>query len=124
MKRLISLAFTVVIVSVVYTSSQISAQTAVAKPIPADVLKFTEKSCNACHGEQGGKMAQSALNLAGWDKYSPEKQAAKAKAMCDEVTKGKMPPKGYRNNNPGSVPGDEDIKMLCNWAESLKTANK
>ena len=90
------------------------------KPIPADVMKIVDKSCAACHKDPGMKMAQGPLNLSGWDKYTAEKQAAKANAMCNLMTKGKMPPKKYQANNPGAVPTADDIKTVCSWASSLK----
>ena len=90
------------------------------KPVPADVMKIVDKSCAACHKDPGSKMAQGALNLSGWDKYAAEKQAAKANAMCNLMTKGKMPPKKFQANNPGAVPTADDIKTVCSWASSLK----
>lgn len=96
----------------------------VQKPIPAEVMKFLEKSCMGCHAEGGSKMAMSVVNISGWDKYTPEKQAAKAKKMGKEVTKEKMPPKSFRTNNPAAVPTQEDIKLLCDWANSLQASKK
>jgi hypothetical protein len=96
----------------------------VQKPIPADAMKFLEKSCMNCHSDQGNKMEMSVLNISEWEKYAPEKQAAKAKAMCNMVSKGKMPPKGFRKNNPDAVPTPEDSKLLCDWAESLQDSGK
>jgi hypothetical protein len=49
----------------------------------------------------GNGMAMMHLNLTNWDKFSPEKQADKAKDMCKMVSKGKMPPEGEGNDpNP------------------------
>ena len=66
------------------------------KPIPSEVQKITEKSCKNCHSEPGKLLALAKLNLSKWDTYTPEKQAAKAKAMYNEVSKGDMPPKKFR----------------------------
>jgi cytochrome c5 len=126
---IIIVAITGIVLLTALTSGTISAQenqkTVVdQKPIPADVIKITDKSCSACHKEPGMKMALSLLNFSAWDKYTAEKQAAKAKAVCNEVTKSKMPPKSYRNNNPGAVPTSDDIKTLCDWATSLQPAEK
>ncbi len=96
----------------------------VGKAIPAGVMKIAEKSCVKCHTEPGKGMALAHLNLSNWDKYSPEKQAAKAKAMCSMVTKDKMPPKGFRAKNPNDVPTNEELKTICNWAESLQVPKK
>jgi hypothetical protein len=90
------------------------------KPIPANVMKIVENSCAGCHMEPGTKMAMSLLNLSSWDKYTLEKQAAKAQAMCKFVTKGKMPPKHFKDNNPNAVPTKDDVRIICDWAASLK----
>ena len=94
------------------------------KAIPADVMKVLDKSCAACHKDPGMKFAQGPFNISTWDNYSPEKQAAKAKTVCNFATKGKMPPKKYQANNPGLVPTKDDIKILCDWATSLNPDNK
>ncbi len=97
---------------------------AVGKPIPASVMKIAERSCVHCHAEPGNGMALAHVNLSNWDKYSPEKQAAKANDMCKMVTKDKMPPKSFREKNPGAAPTTAELKTLCDWAESLQVAKK
>jgi hypothetical protein len=92
------------------------------KPIPANVMKIAQNSCAGCHMEPGMKMAMSLLNISSWDKYTPEKQAAKAKAMCKVVTKNKMPPKRTRASNPDLVPTPDDVRLICDWAASLKVS--
>ena len=69
-------------------------------------------------------MAISKLNLGEWDKLSPEKQADKAKKMCDMVTKEKMPPKKFRKSNPNDVPTKEEATVICDWAQSLQADKK
>jgi len=96
----------------------------VGKPIPAGIMKVAEKSCVKCHTEPGNGMALSHVNLSNWDKFSAEKQAAKAKAMCNMVTKGKMPPKKFRTEHPDGVPSVEETKALCDWAESIQIPKK
>jgi hypothetical protein len=92
--------------------------------IPADVMKVVEKSCIKCHMEPGNNMALSRVNLSKWDKYEPAKQASKAASMCKEITKGKMPPKGFRNDHPDAVPTDADKKVICDWSQTLQPAGK
>jgi hypothetical protein len=87
-------------------------------------MKIADKSCVNCHSEPGNGIALAHLNLSNWDKYSPEKQAAKAKAMCSMVTKDKMPPKKFRANHPDGVPTAAEVKTICNWAESLQVTKK
>ena len=95
-----------------------------SSPIPEKVMKIAEKSCVNCHVQPGNMMALSHLDLSNWEKYSQEKQAAKAKAMCNMVSKGKMPPKSYRKNHPDGIPSNEEIKTICDWAASLQIKGK
>ena len=90
------------------------------KPIPSEVMKIAQKSCAKCHidGGMGG------LKFTEWDSYTPEKQAAKAKAMCNKVTGKIMPPKNFIKKNPEAAPTDTDIKTICDWSASLQPAKK
>lgn len=89
------------------------------KPIPDDVLKITKKSCINCHAEPGKKLALAHVNLSKWDTYTLAKQAAKSSAMCDMISKGKMPPKQFRKKNPDFVITKDEIKTICDWSESF-----
>jgi hypothetical protein len=131
MKKIILVALTVtcVVFFSALTGNKASAQNAQkvvsdSKPIPKEVMNIVDKSCVNCHSEPGNGMAMSHVNLSKWDKYSPEKQAAKAKAMCNMVSKDKMPPKKFRENHPEGVPSKEEIKTICDWAESLQPVKK
>jgi cytochrome c5 len=96
----------------------------VSKPIAPGVMKIAERSCVKCHTEGGNGMALMHLNLSNWDKFSPEKQAGKAKDMCKMVSKGKMPPKGFREKNPGAAPTEAETKIICDWATSIQIPKK
>jgi len=91
-----------------------------SNPIPEEVMKIVEKACVNCHSEPGKTLALSHLNLSEWDQYSIEKQAGKAKAMCNEITKDKMPPQKFRANFPEAVLTTDEIKTICDWAQSLQ----
>jgi hypothetical protein len=104
------------------TASPTGKSSGMSKPIPADVMRIADKSCVKCHTEPGDFMAISHLNLTNWDKYSPEKQADKAKKMCAMVTKDKMPPKGFREKHPEGIPSDKELKTICDWAQSIQMA--
>jgi hypothetical protein len=88
--------------------------------IPAEIVKITEKSCTACHSGSGNADAVAKLDLSAWGKYSPDKQASKAQAMCIMVSKDKMPPRDYRNTHPESVLTNNEIKALYAWAQALR----
>jgi cytochrome c5 len=96
-----------------------SSSPSVASAIPDSVTKILEKCCYACHSEPGKGMALSKLNFDKWADYKPEKQADKAKDICKEVSKGAMPPKSFRHNNPDKVPAEAEVKIICNWAASF-----
>ena len=108
-------------------SNQVLAQSVqknneIGKPIPSEVQKITEKSCKNCHYEPGKLLALAKLNLSKWDNYPHERQAAKAKAMYNELSKNDMPPKKFRKKNPGAIPTPEDVKTILEWAKSLQPA--
>jgi hypothetical protein len=90
------------------------------KTLSEDVIRITVKSCENCHAEPGNPFALSHVNLSFWEKFAPEKQADKAKAMCDMVTMNKMPPKKYLKNHPDDALIPEDINKICDWAQSLQ----
>jgi cytochrome c553 len=90
------------------------------KAISPEVLAIVQKSCVKCHINEG----MGGLKLSEWDSYTPAKQAAKAKAMCDKVSDKIMPPKRFIENNPGAAPTDADIKTICDWSASLQPAKK
>ena len=96
----------------------------VSKPIPPGVMKIAERSCLKCHAEGGNEMAMMHLNLSNWDKFSPEKQAGKAKDMCKMISKDKMPPKSFREKNPGAAPNQEEVKIICEWSKSIQIIKK
>ncbi len=92
-----------------------------SNPIPPGVMKILNKSCVNCHSEPGKILALSHVNLSKWDQYSAQKQADKAKLMCKKISKGKMPPKKFRANSPDAVPTSDEIKTICDWANSFQT---
>ena len=96
----------------------------VSKPISPVVMKIAERSCMKCHTKGGNGMAIMLMNLSNWDKFSPEKQAGKAKDMCKMVSKGKMPPMSFREKNPGGTPSQEEVKIICDWAQSYQVIKK
>jgi hypothetical protein len=88
--------------------------------LPDSIMKIVQKSCMACHANDGNSMARMHINFDSWDSYGEKKWPSKAKDICNVLTKGKMPPKGFRDSNPDAVPTDKDVKTVCAWAESLQ----
>jgi hypothetical protein len=84
--------------------------------IPDSVWAVFEKCCTDCHGTMASGLAKSKLNFDKWEAYPAEKQAAKAASICSIMKKGKMPPRNYLDNNPGSAPNETEINRVCDWA--------
>jgi hypothetical protein len=119
--RLLTVAIVSVISFTALLNNPVSAQTIQkTKPIPDDVLMIAKKSCIKCHAEPGKKMAMSHVNLSKWNSYTAEKQATKATAMCNMITKGKMPPNEFKKKNPDFVLTKDEIKTICDWSASIQ----
>ncbi len=115
-------AFLILFVIYPRAFAQDAKQEAVKHAIPENVLNIAKKSCVTCHTEGGNGMALMHVNLSEWDKLTPAKQAEKAKSMCNMVTKDKMPPKSFREKHPEGVPTPEEVKIICDWAQSIQPA--
>jgi hypothetical protein len=89
------------------------------QPLADSIMKIVKVSCMDCHADGGNGMASSHVNFSKWTSYKTDKQAAKAKDICKIITKGAMPPKKFRANNPEAIPTPAQITTLCNWANSL-----
>lgn len=87
--------------------------------IPEDVSKILQNSCTGCHSAGGNGMAESMWSYSSWDKYSVKKQSKKAKAMCNAIKDGMMPPSYVRQSDPSKIPTNEQKEIICNWASSL-----
>jgi|WetSurSiteA1Bulk_404760.scaffolds.fasta_scaffold118310_2 cytochrome c5 len=95
-------------------------QTAVApSSIPEELNTIFKNSCMGCHAAGGKSMAMAKVNFSDWDKYSPEKQAKKAAAICKMITKGAMPPKSFRDSHPDAIPTAAQKDMICKWSDTL-----
>ena len=110
--------------SLIKSSTPSHEESTISKPISLAVMKIAERSCVKCHTEGGNGMALMHLNLSNWDKFSPEKQADKAKDMCKMVSKEKMPPKSFREKNPDAAPTKDEEKIICDWATSIQVVKK
>ncbi len=89
--------------------------------IPENIDAVIQKSCKPCHFQGGGFMPTFHVNFSKWDKYSPEKQAKKARQICSILLDNKMPPEEVRTKRPEKVPTKDQVSAICKWAESLKS---
>jgi mono/diheme cytochrome c family protein len=87
--------------------------------LPDSVAVVLRNSCASCHGDGGSGMAMSSWNFNQWDNYTAVKQAKKANAICNAMTKGSMPPGSFKKENPNKVPTTAQIGIVCKWAGSL-----
>jgi hypothetical protein len=130
MKKLFIIPFALMVLLTIYALTlkppaiQAAPKAGMESLIPDSIVDIAKKSCMHCHSEPGDPMALTHLDLSNWHKYSPEKQAAKAKSMCTMVTKDKMPPKSFRKNHPEGAPSEKELNMICNWAQSIQVSKK
>jgi mono/diheme cytochrome c family protein len=89
--------------------------------IPENINQIFQNSCMPCHGAEGGRLPASKLNFSRWAGYGVAKEEEKASRICSAVTKETMPPKSARKLKPERIPTKEQVVLICNWAESLKS---
>jgi cytochrome c553 len=115
----VAVVVTMVAMPSVKTASSIYISGDDSQPLADSIMKIVKVSCMDCHGDGGNGMACAHVNFSKWSSYKPEKQAAKANDVCKMLTKGAMPPKKYRANNPDAIPTQAQITTIYNWAKSL-----
>ena len=93
-------------------------------PIPENINKIFQTSCKQCHGSPGRILPRTKLDFSKWAEYGAAKEAEKASNICTEITDGAMPPKSARKSKPELIPTEEQTKMICKWADSLKAKAK
>ncbi len=125
MKKLIGISIasaffiTLLINNQVYSQSDKNDEE-LSKSFPIGVTRIFEESCVKCHLGPGIDKARFHFNLTNWDEFSTGKQARRANAVLRKVTNEKMPPKKFTIKHPESVPTKEEIKIIKEWAGSLK----
>ena len=100
------------------------------------VAAILDRSCNDCHSNKTrwpwysnvapaswlviGHVndARKDLNFSEWSRRDRDRQSKKLQQMCDEVTDGAMPLGSYTPLHPGSKLSADDVKTLCDWANS------
>ena len=90
-----------------------------ATAMPDSVKNVIQKAYMDCHSNSGSFLAKGKVNFSIWETYDADKQAGKAKAICKELGSGSMPPGKWRKNNPGAVPTQAQVDMICHWANNL-----
>lgn len=85
---------------------------------PAEVKEILKTSCYDCHSDASkNKKALEAVNFEKWDDYKASKQISKLDAVCETISKDKMPPEKYLKDVPEHALSDEQKVILCSWAD-------
>jgi len=91
--------------------------------LPGEIENIISSSCINCHAIGGKALAMTKLNFSEWDQYDREKQMKKAEKMCEQLSRGKMPPNSYIKNHPDAGPTKEQIEIICKWADGIQQEN-
>jgi hypothetical protein len=103
--------------------------------IPADVKKNLVNACYDCHSNRTvypfyNKIApvswilarhiregKEHLNFSEWTGYDKRTRIKLLTAVCDEITAGEMPLKGYVSMHSKAVLNEKQIEAICAWTE-------
>jgi len=84
---------------------------------PENILKIVERSCFDCHSDNSGNFAaKGKLNYSSWNEYSTARKISRLDAICNMITKGKMPKKGFVKKHPEKALSQEEKETICKWA--------
>jgi len=104
--------------------------------VPENVQGILNRSCKDCHSNETSypwysKIQPSAwflkdhidegrreLNFSVWKTYEPRRQRRKLGEICEQVQSREMPLPSYLWIHSEAKMSDDDIKTLCDWADS------
>lgn len=107
-----------------------------ALEVPSGVKKKIVNACYDCHSEKtvypiysrvapvswliGNhiRKGKENLNFSAWADYDRKKQLKLLTDICDEITAGEMPIKGYVFMHSSAVLNEKDIEEICAWTEA------
>jgi len=108
--------------------------------VPPQVAAILNRSCADCHSNKTVwpwytnvapvswfvinhvNEGRRHLNFSEWGKYTGRRSDKVMAEICDQVKMGEMPLSSYTPLHPDSSLSDEDKRILCDWANSAKTA--
>ncbi len=102
--------------------AQQTAKAAKGIVIPKKVNKILTASCLPCHSDAG--RAKRALNLSQWNTYDPATQLQKVNNIGNEVSRGKMPPPMFVENNPKQALTAKQKALIAKWIKSSASAKE
>ena len=103
--------------------------------MPSSVKKTLVNACYDCHSDKTrypvyGKVApvswilgrhiregKEQLNFSRWASYDRKTRIKLLTAVCDEITTGEMPLKGYVYMHSRAVLNEKQIEEICQWTE-------
>lgn len=103
--------------------------------MPSSVKKSLVNACYDCHSDKTkyplyGKIAPASwllakhirdgkehLNFSHWADYDKKTRIKLLTSICDEITSGEMPLKGYVFMHSKAVLNEKQIEEICLWAE-------
>ena len=114
-KLIVSLAVSAILLLVFQS---FVSKTAPTPDIPSDVKEILKTSCYDCHSqESSNKKGKEALNFDKWDDYKDSKKISKLDAICEVISKDKMPPEKYLKNSPEKALSDDQKVAVCSWTD-------
>jgi len=104
--------------------------------IPALVKKKIVNACYDCHSDKTAypfynriapvswimanhiREGKEHLNFSDWATYDKKKQIKLLTAICEEITNGEMPIKGYVVMHSKAVINEKELSEICAWTET------
>ncbi len=104
--------------------------------VPQQVAMILERSCRDCHTNKTVypwyaniqpvgwyltnhvQEGRRELNFSEWGSFSNQKKRRKLKEICEQVESREMPLPSYLLIHREAILSDNDVKILCQWAEA------
>ena len=103
--------------------------------IPVNVKKTIVNACYDCHSDKTAypfynnvapvswlmakhiRDGKEHLNFSDWANYDRKKQIKLLTAICEEITDGEMPLKGYVFMHSKAIINEKQLEDICQWTE-------
>jgi hypothetical protein len=103
--------------------------------IPTAVKKKIVDACYDCHSNKTAypfynniapvswmmardiRKGKERLNFSDWANYDRKKQIKLLTKICDEITAGEMPVKGYVFMHSKAIINEKELEEICQWTE-------
>lgn len=104
--------------------------------VPAPVKKKLADACYDCHSNRTVypfysnfapvswmlanhiKEGKEHLNFSEWAGYERKEQIKLLTAICEEITSGEMPMKGYVFMHSRAIINEKELEEICKWTET------